>query len=133
MPGDKPKFSDRGREKASSQSQTRDFIRARSQKQHGTERLGFDKKRVILKGGMDQGETSNQNKTLEQRRDEALKKAEDIANYHYSWANYFHKKHRDYDTLQRDLDNIDIKQMDRESRIHRLYESRKKDESSEQQ
>ena len=57
MPRDIPTFSERGKEKSSSQSQTRDFIKAQAQKRHETERLELDKKRAIMKGGMDQEES----------------------------------------------------------------------------
>jgi hypothetical protein len=57
MPGDKPKFSDRGREKPSSQSQPRDFIKAQAQKRYETKRIEPDQKCAIMKGGMDQEES----------------------------------------------------------------------------
>jgi hypothetical protein len=57
MPGDKPKFSDRGREQASSQSQPRDFIKAQAQKRYEAKKLEPDQKCAIMKGGMDQEES----------------------------------------------------------------------------
>ena len=73
MPGDRPKFSDRGTEKASSQSQKKDFIRVQSQKQYETERLELGKQRYILKGGMDRGKEKLASQSQKRHETERLK------------------------------------------------------------
>jgi hypothetical protein len=98
MPGDRPKSSEREKEKAASQLQTRYFTKAQSQKRHEIARLKLVKKRYILKGGMERGETSNQGKTLEQQKDDAISKEDAISDYKDSLAHYFFKRgHRDED------------------------------------
>ncbi len=66
MAGDRKIFSERGKEKAPSQSQPRDFTKKQYQ-QNNAKSLEIDKKRVSLKGGMNQ---------IEQRRIERIKEAE---------------------------------------------------------
>ena len=133
MPGDRPTFSERGKEKPSSQSQTRYFTKAQAQKWHEIARLKLNKKHVIMKGGMERGETSNQSKSLEQQRDDARGKVADIADYKESWANYFYNRgHRDRERLESDIDNIQMEYEDRVLSINQQYERLKKEDSKEQ-
>jgi hypothetical protein len=85
MPGDRKNFSERGKEKASSQSQLRDFTKQRYQ-QNNAKSLEIDKNRVSLKGEMNQ---------IEQRRSEHIKKAEDRAMSRYNRGSHVNKKHGD--------------------------------------
>jgi hypothetical protein len=123
MPRDIPKFSERGKEKAASQSQPRDFTKAQAQKWHEIARLKLVKKRYILKGGMERGETSNQGKKLEQQKEDAIAKEDAISDYNDSWAHYFFKRgHRDEDRYLDDIDKIDTEHTNRVEAIQQRYE-----------
>jgi hypothetical protein len=166
MSRDIQKFPDRGKEKPSSQSQPRDFIKVQVQKRHETERLelgkqryimkgGMDrgkeklasqsqkrheseklklnKKHVIMKGGMERGETSNQSKTLEQQKYDAMHKVSDIADYKKDLAYSFARVHRDSGRYLRDIRNINAEYTNRLMSIQNWYEKSKRDETSNQE
>ena len=73
MPRDIQKFPDRGKEKPSSQSRTRDFIKAQVQKQHGAEKLEIGKQRYIMKVGMDRGKEKLSSQSQKRHEAEKLK------------------------------------------------------------
>jgi hypothetical protein len=85
MAGDRKIFSDKGKEKAPSQSHTRDFTRQQSQPKI-VKRIELDKNRVIVEGGMNQ---------VGQRRIERIKEAENRAMSRDNRGSHVNKKHGD--------------------------------------
>ena len=85
MDGDRKNFSDRGKEKAPSQSQSRDFTKKQYQRNDAKSRE-IDKKRVPLEGGKNQ---------IEQRRGEYTDKAAYRAKYYNSRVSHLDKRHGD--------------------------------------